>query len=54
MVDFLAGGGDGYTVFTNGTDLAYGPVDVDALVSYMGTLPAPVEAPEQTRIAKTT
>ena len=52
MVDFLAGGGDGYTVFTNGTDLVYGPFDVDALVSYMGALPAPVEAPEQTRIAK--
>ncbi|NVO67171.1 bifunctional metallophosphatase/5'-nucleotidase [Methanofollis tationis] len=53
MVDFLAGGGDSYTVFTNGTDIVYGPVDVDALVSYMRTLPAPVEVRELTRIAKT-
>lgn len=52
MVDYLAGGGDGYTVFTNGTDQVCGPVDVDALVSYMGSLSAPVETPEQTRIAK--
>ncbi|HDS63367.1 MAG TPA: bifunctional metallophosphatase/5'-nucleotidase [Methanofollis liminatans] len=52
MVDFLAGGGDSYTVFTNGTDLVYGPFDVDALVSYMGALPAPVAPPAQTRIAK--
>jgi len=52
MVDYLAGGGDDYTVFQNGTDIVYGPVDVDALVSYMGALPAPVEPPEQTRIAK--
>ncbi|MDD3112393.1 MAG: bifunctional metallophosphatase/5'-nucleotidase [Methanofollis liminatans] len=52
MVDFLAGGGDRYTVFTNGTGIVYGPFDVDALVSYMGALPAPVAPPEQTRIAK--
>lgn len=52
MVDFLAGGGDRYTVFTNGTDLVYGPTDVEALVAYMGALPTAVEAPEQTRIAK--
>lgn len=52
MVDYLAGGGDGYTVFTDGTALVYGPVDVDALVSYMGSLPAPVDAPTETRIEK--
>jgi len=51
MVDYLAGGGDGYTVFENGTEIVYGPFDVDALVSYMGALPAPVEPPERTRIA---
>lgn len=52
MVDYLAGGGDDYTVFTNGTDQVCGPVDVDALVSYMGSLPTPVEAPAETRITK--
>ena len=32
--NFLAGGGDGFTVFTQGTDLQGGPIDLDALVTY--------------------
>ena len=31
---FLTAGGDGFTTFTRGTDLANGPVDVDTAVTY--------------------
>ncbi|MCG5216931.1 bifunctional metallophosphatase/5'-nucleotidase [Streptosporangium sp. KLBMP 9127] len=34
--NFLVGGGDGFSVFTQGTDLWSGPLDIDALVSYFG------------------
>jgi 5'-nucleotidase len=50
MVDYLASGGDGYTVFTGGTNLTSGPVDVDALVSYTGSLPQPVNVTTGNRI----
>jgi len=53
MVDFLATGGDGYTAFTEGTDLVYGTVDIDALVMYMGSLPEPVDAKAEARITRT-
>jgi 5'-nucleotidase len=37
--NFLAAGGDGFTEFTKGTDLAGGPVDLDAFVAYLGAHP---------------
>jgi 5'-nucleotidase len=37
--NFLAAGGDGFTEFTKGTNLAGGPVDLDALVAYFGAHP---------------
>ncbi len=37
--NFLAGGGDGFTVFTQGTNLAGGPIDLDALIAYLGANP---------------
>lgn len=37
--NFLAAGGDGFTEFTQGTDLAGGPVDLDALVEYFAAHP---------------
>jgi 5'-nucleotidase len=52
MVDFLATGGDGYTVFTKGVNPAYGPLDIDALVTYMGALPEPIGVKAEARIAK--
>ena len=52
MVDFLAAGGDGYTVLTRGTDLVCGPLDIDALVTHMGSLPELVDVKEEARIAK--
>ena len=52
MVDFLAAGGDKYTVFREGTGIVNGPYDVDALVAYMESLPKPVEMEPAGRIAK--
>lgn len=52
MVDFLAGGGDCYTVFTQGTNLTSGGVDVDVLTSYVGSLPQPVNVTIDGRIRR--
>jgi 5'-nucleotidase len=41
---FLVGGGDSFTAFTNGTDPATGPVDVDTAVDYF-TANSPVVPP---------
>ncbi|MGY1728657.1 bifunctional metallophosphatase/5'-nucleotidase [Geodermatophilus sp. SYSU D01062] len=41
---FLVGGGDGFTAFTGGTNVATGPFDVDALVAYFATR-SPVSPP---------
>jgi 5'-nucleotidase len=38
---FLAAGGDNFTVLTQGTRPVVGPVDLDALVEYIGALPQP-------------
>ncbi|WP_406639690.1 bifunctional metallophosphatase/5'-nucleotidase [Amycolatopsis sp. WGS_07] len=37
--NFLAAGGDGFTEFKKGTDLAGGPVDLDAFIAYLGAHP---------------
>jgi len=52
MVDYLAGGGDGYTMFKEGKDITNGPVDVDALTSYVGSLPQPVNVTIDGRIQR--
>ncbi|MEU4314516.1 5'-nucleotidase C-terminal domain-containing protein [Nocardia sp. NPDC024068] len=44
--NFLASGGDGFTVFTRGTDTAVGPTDLDALETYLRDR-GPVAAPEE-------
>lgn len=41
---FLASGGDGFTVFTEGTDKAVGPIDIDAFEAYLRNRP-PLELP---------
>jgi 5'-nucleotidase len=50
--NFLAAGGDGFTEFTKGTNLAGGPVDLDALIAYLGAHPnlAPPVADRITRL----
>jgi 5'-nucleotidase len=47
---FLAAGGDNFTVLTQGTNRVIGPVDLDALVTYIGALPQPISAAIEGRI----
>jgi 5'-nucleotidase len=47
--NFLVGGGDGFSVFTQGTDLWSGALDIDALVDYFGAH-SPVAPPSLNRI----
>jgi 5'-nucleotidase len=49
---YLASGGDGYTIFEGGRDIIYGPADVDALVTYVGSLPQPVNVTVDGRISR--
>jgi 5'-nucleotidase len=37
--NFLSAGGDGFTVFTQGTNVTEGPVDLDALTAYLTAHP---------------
>lgn len=39
---FLAEGGDGYTVFKEGTDPVQGPIDLEATVNYVEKQPQPI------------
>ncbi|GAA3533737.1 bifunctional metallophosphatase/5'-nucleotidase [Amycolatopsis ultiminotia] len=50
--NFLAAGGDGFTEFTKGTDLAGGPVDLDAFIAYLGAHPG-IAPPPADRITST-
>jgi len=52
-VGYLALGGDGYTTFEGGRNMTYGPGDLDALVSYVGSLPQPVNVTVDGRIQRT-
>ncbi len=48
--DYLASGGDDYSVFTEGTNRTTGPVDLDALIAYIEALPQPVNVTIDNRI----
>ena len=50
--NFLAGGGDRFSVLTGGTNLVTGPIDLDAFTDYLGDH-SPVEAPALDRIVTT-
>ncbi|MFI6256468.1 bifunctional metallophosphatase/5'-nucleotidase [Micromonospora zamorensis] len=50
--NFLAGGGDGFSVLTGGTNLVTGLIDLDAFVAYL-TAQSPVSAPTLDRIRTT-
>jgi 5'-nucleotidase len=50
IVSYLLEGGDGYTEFANATILEPGPLDVDALSAYIGSLPQPVTYGTDNRI----
>ena len=47
--NFLSGGGDGFTAFTNGTDLTGGAIDLDAFTAYLTAHPG-LSAPPADRI----
>lgn len=47
--NFLAGGGDGFSVLTGGTNAVTGPIDLDAFTAYLGAA-SPVQAPALDRI----
>ncbi len=51
MNSFLASGGDGFSVFSQGTDQVGGAVDIDALEAYFGAN-SPVAPASQDRITK--
>jgi 5'-nucleotidase len=42
MNKYLQGGGDNFTVLRSGTGVIPGPIDVDALVTYLKALPGAV------------
>jgi len=48
---FMAGGGDNFSVLTEGTDLVIGPVDLDALIVHIENLPQPFDAVPEGRIS---
>lgn len=48
--NFMAGGGDNFTVLTQGTERTVGPVDLDALVNYVEGLTQPFSAAIEGRI----
>ncbi len=52
VTDYLTGGGDGYTTFTEGRNITNGPVDVDAFVAYVGSLSQPVNVTVDGRIQR--
>jgi len=47
---FLASGGDGFTVLTEGTNRMGGPIDMDAMIEYIKQLPQPFSASIEGRI----
>ncbi|MFG1877953.1 bifunctional metallophosphatase/5'-nucleotidase [Sphaerisporangium sp. NPDC049003] len=47
--NFLVGGGDGFSVFKDGTNLWSGPLDIDAFVAYLGAH-SPIAPPTVNRI----
>ena len=47
---FMASGGDKFTVLTQGTNRVVGPVDLDALVNYIKSLPQPFSSSIEGRI----
>jgi 5'-nucleotidase len=52
MNNYLVGGGDGFAAFTGGTNRVTGPIDLDALVTYLRAIPSPVSAASDGRITR--
>ncbi len=45
--NFIATGGDGFTVFKEGTNVVTGPIDLDAMVEYIKNYEGSISAPEE-------
>lgn len=52
MPDYLAGGGDRYTIFREGTNVTSGLSDIEALVLYVEALPQPVNVTIDGRVRR--
>jgi len=50
--NFIVGGGDGFSVFLSGTGNLVGPIDLDAFLTYVASLPQPFSAPALNRITR--
>lgn len=50
--NFIAAGGDNFTVLLDGANQLGGPIDIDALIAYIQSLPQPFTAPESGRITQ--
>ena len=48
--NFVATGGDGFTVFKEGTNVVTGPTDLDAMVEYIKNYEGSISAPELDRV----
>lgn len=48
--NFMAGGGDNFTLFKSGVAPTVGPADIDALVDHVASLPGPIAPPPADRI----
>jgi 5'-nucleotidase len=50
--NFIATGGDGFTVFLEASSAVGGPIDLDAFIDYVSRLPQPFSAPAVDRIQR--
>jgi 5'-nucleotidase len=50
--NFIASGGDGFTVLLGGSDAVGGDIDLDALIAYLTAQPGPVAIPPLGRITR--
>jgi 5'-nucleotidase len=52
VANFYVSGGDGFTVFGEGTNKVVGPTDLDALVDYIEGLGGPIDIGIEERVQK--
>jgi 5'-nucleotidase len=50
--NFIAAGGDNFTVLPQGTNQVGGPVDLDVLITWVQAQPQPLAAPALGRITR--
>jgi 5'-nucleotidase len=50
--NFIAAGGDSFTVLTSGANQRGGPIDLDALIGFLAAQPSPLSPPALERITR--